>query len=66
MKKQPKKENKPNKLSEQATENAHTSGFIREAISESRSFVKEVTRGKHTGVSVQPSHSSKKHRYCGI
>lgn len=49
MKKQTQKENKPAKLSEQAIENAHTSGFIREAISESRYFVKEVARSKHTG-----------------
>jgi len=66
MKKRQVRENNQIRSMGRATENAHTSGFIKEAISESRSFVKEIARSKHITISAQPSHSTKGPLYYGI
>lgn len=46
-----------------AEKKAATSGFVRDALSESKSFVKEITRGKHTHSPVASSVMAKKHQY---
>ncbi|MBI4118516.1 MAG: hypothetical protein HY455_03210 [Parcubacteria group bacterium] len=64
MKIKPKKQkNKPFQDFDEMAQNSATSGFIREAISETRSFVKEVSRTKHVPSSVSPSTVTKAHLY---